>query len=141
MTEKSPSEQLASLEPNGDFFEKLRQLDEKLNGSSADCCLCYCHKAAPAESATQTSKYLNGYANGTSSCSTASIQTQTSTETDTNNSLDAEHEKPYPMNGHTNGSLAAHRNATIEKSDFSTQTLSTGDIVITKVYFEENAAS
>lgn len=153
MSDKSLIEQLNSLEMNSGYFQKLRQLDEKLNGISADC-LCYCHKLKPAESSTQSSKYLNGYTNGTSTCSTASIQTQTSTETDSFHSLDLDHEKlpVYPMNGKTNGhsnghsngysngTLATYRSSSVEKADFSTQTLSTGDIVITKVYFEENVA-
>ena len=140
-TEKSSQEQLTSLELNTDlFFEKLKELDQKLHTS--ECCLCNCHKRAQVENATQTGKYLNGYTNGTSSCSTASIQTQTSSETETetnNNSLDVVYEKK-PMNGYTNGVSAKHMTIT-SKSDFSTQTLSTGDIVITKVYFNEGVAN
>ena len=120
------------------LLQRMEEIDQKIMYNS-DGCLCNCHKPPVTENTTQTAKYcLNGYTNGTSSCSTASIQTQTSTETieTNNNSLDdAVYEKP--TNGYTNGD--SHR--IVDKCDFSTQTLSTGDIVITKVYFNESVAN
>ena len=132
-TENTEKEPLTSLELNTDLFlEKLKMFDQKMYNSEG--CLCHCHKPAQVENGTQTSTFLSA----DSSCSTVSIQTSTETETN-NNSLDVVYEKQCHTNGYPNGDLAKH--VSVRKCDLSTQTLSTGDIVITKVYFNEGVAN
>lgn len=128
---------------NGDsFIEKLKELNQTANSSCS--CTCSCHKSTTSslvDTATQTSKYLNSFE------STQSLHNGTNgvQVDETNNNLVVkscfEMNKPKE-NGYSNGITSSKDKLNASsKCDFATQTLSTGDIVITKVFFNEGVTN
>lgn len=119
------------------FIEKLKEFNFKA------ICGCNCHKPSVAEASTQTSKMLastinfgtsingstNGLLNGCLNESTVSDEA--------NNNLIIYNNEKCHQNGYQNGIVKDKMKSVSDKCDFSTQTLSTGDIILTKVYFNE----
>jgi len=118
------------------FTDKLKELNESTNS----CCSCHCHQSTTGsliDSSTQTSKYLNSFE------STQSLNengTMVQTDEANNNLINFETAEKKLTNGYTNGHhhKSSKDKKNVEKCDFACQTLSTGDIVISGVFIDEN---
>lgn len=128
------------------FIEKLKELN--INST----CTCNCHSKSTSsslvDSSTQTSKFnLSSFESTTQTPSNDSIVTNGRTNNETNNNdviIDGHCDDfKKPENGYTNGitTIAKLKKDNFMKCDFATQTLSTGDIVITKVFFNDGVTN